>query len=182
MEVAGGANKGRNIIKLLADAARGDDQAAFVWYSGVTEIINRKVTSLRWSRGLRDLLGVPSEKSDEDVAAEEVTETDRHLGQLNFHQWRVVVDHRAELALCIAANNGLQAVNSFLTGLGAGVLDTDTEEVETSMRRDHEILCDSLKEKAPHAVVIAEWQREIERPSLVLVNKLREQKRRNQKC
>jgi len=181
MELAGGANKGRNIIQLLAAAAGGDEVAATVWFLGANEIISRKVTSLRWSRGFRDLVGVGAEKSDEEVAAEEVVETDVFLGELNFHQWRVIVNHRAELALCIAANQGREAVNSFLRGLEAGELDKEhSGPIETSTGLDRAVtkqwqesgidvvetaLPNPEKVFSPAWKACAEVQREIDRPS-----------------
>lgn len=171
LEVAAGSakKKGRNIINLLADAAQGDEDAAAVWLVGVKEIINRKVTSLRWSRGLRDLLGVGPEKDDVDVAAEEVVSTDVYLGQLNMHQWRIVTNNRAELTLCVAANIGIDAVNSFLRGLGAGEL--IEEPVEPSGRgsgvSDYDFLSSSQGGKAitTASLSLAQWQREIDKPS-----------------
>ena len=180
MELAGGANKGRNILQLLSAAAAGDEVAAFIWMSGVSEIIARKVTSLRWSRGFRDLCGVGPEKPEEEIAAEEVVETDVYLGELNFHQWKIVVNHRAELALCIAANKGRDAVDSFLLGLGAGVLDMErTGPVQTSEGLDRAITANvqasgdpftdtmpnAYKFFSPAAKACAEIQREFDRPS-----------------
>lgn len=171
MELAGGANKGRNIIQLLAAAAGGDEIAGAIWFSGVEEIVSRKVTSLRWSRGLRDWCGVGPEKPDEEIAAEEVVETDVYLGELNFHQWRVIVNHRAELALCIAANQGREAVNSFLAGLGAGALDMERSgPVETDTADDRRIQTDALAALAkelsrPDLVTGAEKKRDQDRPS-----------------
>ena len=180
MELAGGANKGRNVIQLLAAAAGGDEVAAFIWMSGVSEVITRKVTSLRWDRGFRELCGVPKEKPDEEIAAEEVVETDIYLGELNFHQWRIVVNHRAELALCIAANQGRDAVDSFLLGLGAGVLDMERSgPVEISPGLDRAVTAQLQQAGMPEASALsnaykffssswkscAEVQREIDRPS-----------------
>lgn len=105
-EIASAATKGRNLASLLADAAQGDSVAARVWVEGVAEIVRRKVSSVRWSRGLRAALGCEVDKDDETVAAEEVVDTDVYLGQLTPHQWRGVLTHRAEFALCVAAIPG----------------------------------------------------------------------------
>jgi hypothetical protein len=160
MELAGGANKGRNMIALLADAALGDVEAEAVWLRGVSEVISRKVSSLRWSRGLRAELDVPAEKSDEEIAAEEVTPLDVFLGVIHHWQWRVVVAHRAELALCCAANRGREAVDSFLSGLGAGHLYDEEPDGPPTPRPyiEPEKLSDVDR-------VCAEIQREIDRPS-----------------
>jgi hypothetical protein len=172
MELAGGANKGRNIIQLLAAAAGGDEAAAFVWMSGVSEVIARKVTSLRWDRGFRELCGVPLEKPEEQIAAEEVLETDIYLGELNFHQWKIIVNHRAELALCIAANQGLDYVNRLLLGLGAGVLDMERSgPIETTPAQDRATLAEVMKAAVTDGKISSAWrgcaeiQREIDRPA-----------------
>ena len=172
IELAGGANKGRSLIALLASAAAGDEEAAEVWLAGVSVIIARKITSLKWSRGFRDICGVALEKSDEEIAAEEVVESDIYLGELNFHQWRVIVNHHAELALCLAANQGREAVNSMLMGLGAGMLDMGSDAaVETTPMLDQAITrqiiqsVDTLSIPSRADLICAEMQREYDRPS-----------------
>jgi|GEM_PF-3415815 len=122
-EVASAATKGRNINSLLADAARGDANAASVWVDGVACVTATKISSVRWSRGLRYKLGLATEKSDEEIAVEEVTDTDVLLGELNPMQWRGVLQWKAEFCLCVAANKGRDAVNEFLAGLDLGELD-----------------------------------------------------------
>lgn len=124
-EVASSATKGRNINSLLADYARGDVNAGDIWLNGVSCITAGKVSSVRWSRGLRAKLGMSSEKSDEQVAQEEVLPTDVFLGSLNARQWQRVLFLRCEFALLCAANQGEEAVNSFLDGIECGSLNDD---------------------------------------------------------
>ena len=124
-EVASSATKGKNLATLLQLATVGDTQAGRVWVAGVADIVDRKVSSVRWSRGLRDKLGLQTEKGDEQVAAEEVLSTDEFLGALTAMQWRGILMHRAEFALLCAANQGEEAVNSFLAGLELGKLNDD---------------------------------------------------------
>ncbi len=160
LELAGGANKGRNMLALLADAAAGDADAEAIWVRGVSEVISRKVSSLRWSRGLRAELGVPAEKSDEEIAQEEVTHFDVLLGVIHHWQWRVIVANRCELPLACAANRGRDAVDSFLRGIGAGRLHDEEPEGDQSPRPyfPPEPLSDVDR-------ICAEIQREIDRPS-----------------
>lgn len=126
LEVAAGAMKGRNLATLLHQASQGDAVAERVWVYGVGDIVSRKVSSVRWSPGLREKLALLSEKSDQQVAEEEVVETDQFLGALTHAQWRGVLDWKAEFALCVCANQGEEAVNSFLNGLGLGSLNDDS--------------------------------------------------------
>jgi hypothetical protein len=126
LEIAGGSMKGRNFNSLLVDAYRGDDFAESVWLQGVRVVTSRKVSSVRWSRGLRGKLGLAAEKNDEAIAGEEVTDTDVLLGYLNAAQWRSVIAHRMELALCIAANRGRRYVNEFLAANSLGQLDDES--------------------------------------------------------
>ncbi|HSH94015.1 MAG TPA: hypothetical protein VK968_07705 [Roseimicrobium sp.] len=125
-EVASSATKGRNINTLLSDYARGDVNAGVIWLNGISCVTAGKVSSVRWSRGLRAKLGMAEvEKSDEQVAQEEVLPSDVWLGSLNQLQWRRVLELRCEFALCCAANQGEDAVNSFLEGIGCGRLNDD---------------------------------------------------------
>lgn len=125
LEVAASSIKGRNLATLLTAASLGDDRAGKIWLDGVKCIVERKVSSVRWSRGLRDKVGLSAEKSDEQIAHEEILSTDVFLGALTPMQWRGVLWHRAEFALCCAANQGLESVNSFLAGLELGQLNDD---------------------------------------------------------
>jgi len=124
-EIASSATKGRNLATLLQAAARGDVDSGNAWLGGVHDITSRKVSSVRWSRGLRDELGLSAEKSDDEVAQEEVLDTDIFLGALNPLQWRGILRNGAEFALCCAAQQGEDSVNSMLSGLGLGQLNDD---------------------------------------------------------
>jgi len=125
LEVAAGSLKGKNLATLLKIAVAGDDEAKAVWVAGVRDIVARKVSSVRWSRGLRDRLGMSVEKSDERIANDEVLETDVFLGALSPWQWRGVLQYRAEFSLLWCANQGREAVDSFLAGLNLGQLDDE---------------------------------------------------------
>lgn len=125
-EIASSATKGRNLNSLLADYSRGDLQASAIWVNGVSCITSTKVSSVRWSPGLRWKLGMDCDaKADETIAQEEVLATDEFLGALNPYQWRVILEHKAEFALCVAANQGVDAVQNFLSGLKVGQLNDE---------------------------------------------------------
>jgi len=124
-EIASSATKGKNLATLLLAAAQGDRRLGRTWVEGVQCITERKVSSVRWSRGLRAKVGMESEKTDEQIAQEEVEDSDVFLGALTAMQWRGVLMHRAEFALLCAANQGADAVNNFLAGLELGQLNDD---------------------------------------------------------
>ncbi|MBI2517107.1 MAG: hypothetical protein HYV95_09345 [Opitutae bacterium] len=123
-EVTGAQNKGRNLNTLLALHIAGDQAAGRTWAQGVACITARKVSSVRWSRGLAARLGIDRDpKSDEELAGEEVLPSDVLLGVLSPAQWVGVVKAKAEFALLCSANRGRSAVNRMLVGLGIGELD-----------------------------------------------------------
>lgn len=124
-EIASASTKGRNLATLLAQSLAGDVEAGAVWVAGVKDIVSRKVSSVRWSRGLRAAVGLSAEKTDEEIGAEEVTSTDEFLGALSAYQWQGVLRWHAEFALLIAANQGREAVDNFLAGLDLGRLDDE---------------------------------------------------------
>lgn len=125
LELAASSLKGRNIVRLLGDYARGDEHAGKVWLHGVREVCTRKVSSVRWSPGLREKMGLSQEKSDEQIAQEKSERTDVLLGELTAQQWRSVLRHRGEFPLVAAAQHGTDAINTYLSGIGAGEIHTD---------------------------------------------------------
>jgi hypothetical protein len=128
-ETASAATKGRNLATLLQQAVNGDAEARAAWLDGCRAITSRKVASVRWSSGLRARLMLGAEKSDADVAAEEVTDTDVFLGSLTAAQWTGIIRYKAEFALLLAANRGRDACNHFLSGLSLGQLNDDAPAV-----------------------------------------------------
>lgn len=75
---------------------------------------------LRYSPGLRELLGLDAEEqSDEELAQEIVDIGDKLLAALSWSQWRVILanDARAEL-LKVADSGDVYQVNAFLSLLG----------------------------------------------------------------
>lgn len=132
LEIAMSSAKGRNIISLLADHDAGSLTAGPVWLEGTKAIIRRKVSSVRWSPGLRDKLGLgTAEKTDEEIAAEKAERTDELLGILTTVQWRAIINARAEWVLVRAAQAGRDSVNTFLDGLGIGELQDELPEAKS---------------------------------------------------
>lgn len=106
---------GRTPVQLLEAAAR-DELAAglFVEYANVTYRKN----ALVWSPGLRALLGMLDERSDEEIAAE-LVEDARLLVQFDRMQWRVILgnDARADVLL-VAAAGDVGLVVEYVAGFG----------------------------------------------------------------
>ncbi len=137
-EIASSATKGRNFASLLLAATQGDLTAAKTWTEGVAYVTAKKVSSVRWSRGLRDAVGMGEDKTDAQVSQEEVLKTDEFLGALLPWQWRGILKWRAEFPLVIAANNGADAVNHFLSGLDLGSLNEEPPTaVQTPIKGDY---------------------------------------------
>lgn len=111
-----GRRGGRTVFALLADYAdEGDKQAGRV-FAVVARAMKGKPT-LYWGRGTRALLGLGTEQTDEQLAAEE-GEDSVTLVVLTLSEWLRVVERnlQAEL-LCVAASGSAQAVRWYVDSL-----------------------------------------------------------------
>ncbi len=101
-ELTKGSAKGRHPFALLADAGNGDRRAGrlFIVYA----LAMKGRSSIRWSQGLRDLVGV-RDMTDEE-AAEQSTETAELLGTLTGDQWRTIRAAGARARVLDAAELG----------------------------------------------------------------------------
>lgn len=108
---------GRSPLQLLADYAGGDKQAGAIWKEYAVTFKGKR--QLVWSKGLRAILGLGQEKTDEEIAKEE-REDAILLAALPLKVWRVVLanDARGEL-LEIAHDGDADKVWNFLDELGA---------------------------------------------------------------
>jgi hypothetical protein len=113
-----GKEGGRSPWDLLRDGGSGDRQAAalFVQYAG--QFKGKK--QLVWSKGLRDLLGLGAERTDEELAGEQVEES-VVIATLTREEWSAVLgnDLRAEVLL-IAREEGAAGVWRLLSMCGGG--------------------------------------------------------------
>lgn len=107
---------GRSPLQLLADYAAGDKQAGALWKEYALTFKGQR--QLVWSKGLRSLLGLGTEKSDAEIA-KETREDAVLLAALGLDVWRVVLgnDARGEL-LEVAHSGNADAVWQFLATLG----------------------------------------------------------------
>lgn len=92
------------------------------WVEAVHAVKARKLSIIRFSRGLRGELGMASEEKDETIAEEAATPTEKLLGYITAGQMRRVIAARAEYRLLQIAQEGHDAVNIFLLSIGAGEL------------------------------------------------------------
>lgn len=122
-ELTSGADcKGRSIIQLLNGYIKGDESLLPIWKHGVFAVTDRKVSAMRWSRGLRAELLMQDEISDEEIAQDKAEKSDVYLGSLNPWQWAGVIRHKLELCLLLAANQGEEKVNELLSNFNLGAL------------------------------------------------------------
>lgn len=123
-EIAWAEGKSSSItpLTLLVRAAKlGIDSPQ--WVEAVRVVAARKLSIVRWSRGLRGELGmVAGEKTDEQIAIENGTKTDELLGSVTAAQWRCIVSRRLEYRILLEANLGREAVECFLHSHGLGDL------------------------------------------------------------
>lgn len=94
-----GRRAGRAPFQILSDfAASGDCADLALWHEW--ETVSRGSQSLTWSRGLKSIFAV-AEKSDEEIAAEEIGGED--VTMLSEAEWGVVVSECGQLAILEAA-------------------------------------------------------------------------------
>jgi hypothetical protein len=115
VKIARGRN-GRTPTQLLLDYVDGDEKAGALWQEYARAFKGKR--QLVWSRGLRDLLGLGKEETDEGIVQRE-EEAAVLLAQLTLKQWRVVLAHNARGELLEVANSGeAGAVLAFVDYLG----------------------------------------------------------------
>jgi len=107
---------GRTPLQLLSDFAYGDLPSGGLWWEYAVNF--RGERQLAYSPGLRDLLGLDKEQTDEEIA-EEQSEFAIILAQLNRDDWKFVLgnDVRGEL-LQIASSGDRDKVRAFLLSIG----------------------------------------------------------------
>lgn len=116
---------GRSPFQLLADSFAGDEVAGrlFVEYAHVF----KGRCQLKYSKGLRALLGLGDEKSDDALTGEDDPEGDL-LARLTRAQWKRVLGNDCRGELLDAASKGRAVLLVFLVEFGviAGVQDVES--------------------------------------------------------
>lgn len=127
-EIAGGTVKdSKTPLRLLVDAAA-TRSAAPEWIEAVKVVGARKLSICRWSPGLRDFLGMGVEKSDEEIAKDEVVKTDELLGIITWGQWRQILARRLEYQVITEAQHGQEALDLWLNVHDLGRLHFDDDD------------------------------------------------------
>jgi len=126
-EIAGATVKdSKTPLRLLVDAAA-TRSAAPEWIEAVKVVGVRKLSICRWSPGLRDFLGMGAEKTDEEIAKDEVVKTDELLGVLTWGQWRQILARRLEYQVITEAQHGQEALDLWLNVHDLGRLHWDDD-------------------------------------------------------
>lgn len=112
-----GRHNGRTPFAILLDYGAGDEASGrlFMQYAQAFKGRNQLV----WSRGLRDRLGLGAEKTDAELAEDQVSELDRLLARLTLDEWKAIYysDNRAEL-LDIASTGKPELIEEWLISRG----------------------------------------------------------------
>lgn len=109
-----GRLKGRTPMQLLASIVEtGDADDLDLWHEWETASKGRR--ALTWSRGLRDLLGLDAEQTDEEIAAEEIGTAADTVVVLTGDGWRTLRDSRRACELLdLLEDSGPAAVRRWL--------------------------------------------------------------------
>jgi len=94
------------------------------WVEAVDVVRKRKLSIVRFSRGLRADLGMCAEQSDEKIAEDCAKPSDELLGVLTAAQWYFITSRRLEYRVLQVAQEGREALEVFLCAEGLGDLYT----------------------------------------------------------
>jgi len=103
-KVAKTAKKGRTPFQLLADCFAGDRASGDLFKAFARAFKGTK--QLQWSRGLRKLLQMGVEKSDEELAKVELSQADTFLDSLSREQWHIIQRREQRAALDAVCRTG----------------------------------------------------------------------------
>ena len=111
------SRKGFSPFQLVEKYLKGEKWAGELYKEFAIAIKGCK--QLRWSEGLRSLLGLKNDKSDLELAVEAVDTMDILLATLSADDWKIVLANDARASLLDVADGGdLDAVINYLRSLG----------------------------------------------------------------
>lgn len=107
-----------SVWKFLDDVIdNGDADALGYWHEFQRASKGRR--QLTWSKGLRELLDLRAEKSDEDIAAEELGTRDNDLVLITAAGWKVVIANRLMAPILESVESrGLSGLHAMLDSRG----------------------------------------------------------------
>jgi hypothetical protein len=98
-----GTGEHKTPMQLLRDYMMGDKRAGYL-FKEYAQVFKRR-HQLQWSRGLRDLLGLGQEATDQELA-ERAEQDAALLAMLSLKQWRVILAHDARGEVLEVAHGG----------------------------------------------------------------------------
>lgn len=116
----GRADVGRNPFDLLRDYVKGDKQAGELFKEYAAAMKGRR--QLDYSVGLRDLLNIGKELTDQEAAEEQVSSGDILLAKIPLEGWRVILANelRGQL-LEVASTGSVEKLREWLLDYGIDV-------------------------------------------------------------
>lgn len=135
-EIALGTTKEANTPLSLLAAAAETGSPCPQWIEAVATVAKRKISVLRWSRGLKSVFGLDeeteaeAEEKDIEAAKEEVTPSDELLGAISPSQWRAIWTRKLEHELLREIQAGAEAVELWLQCNDLGHLWMDAEHYQ----------------------------------------------------
>jgi hypothetical protein len=104
-KLASTSRKGRTPFQLLNDCLEHGDAQAVDLFKEYAVAFKGK-NQLNWSPGLRKLLRLGAEKTDGELALQDVSPSDVLLASLSFEQWRFIASHELRGPLVEVGNSG----------------------------------------------------------------------------
>jgi hypothetical protein len=135
-EIAMGSTKESNTPLSMLAAAAETGSPCPQWLEAVATVAKRKISVLRWSRGLKSAFGLDeeteaeAEAKDVQAAKEEVTPSDELLGAISPWQWRAIWSRKLEHQLLREIQAGSEAVELWLETNDLGRLWMDADHYE----------------------------------------------------
>lgn len=96
-----GGETGMTPYEILDAYGAGDDHAGQLWREYAAATAGK--SQLQWSKGMRELLGLGDDMTDDDVAGQDDRDDYKLLAELTPHQWREIVRRNWTLAVLDAA-------------------------------------------------------------------------------
>jgi len=118
------AKKGKTPFDLLRWYLKEQDPKAKKLFQEYAKCFKGK-RQLVWSRGLRNLLNLASEKTDQDIA-ESIDEESVVFAQLTLNVWWVIVKNNKRAEILEVCRNGIESLHDYLIELMESEMKVET--------------------------------------------------------